>query len=104
MKIISITGTKGKTTVTRVLSYVLHRLGENTLRVDTDGHYINELQKSTLTDSKNIFSLVPTVCPGKYLLDMRKYCPSYTAILETAIGSSGKGGLNDVLKGGLHGA
>lgn len=93
MKIISITGTKGKTTITRAISYTLKNYGENTLRVDTDGHYVNEKQKSTLLESKQIFGLVPTVCPGKYLLTMKKYYPNYTAILETAIGSSGRGGL-----------
>jgi len=93
MKIISITGTKGKTTVTRALAYVLHEQKEPTLRVDTDGHYVNEKQKSTLSESKKLFGLVPTVCPGKYLLAMKKYHPVFTAILETAIGSSRRGGL-----------
>lgn len=48
MKIISITGTKGKTTVSRILDHVIHSLGETTLRVDTDGHFINEKQKAPL--------------------------------------------------------
>lgn len=93
MQIISITGTKGKTTVTRALSYVLHKQKESTLRVDTDGYYINEKQKGTLSESKKLFGLVPTVCPGKYLLAMQKYYPNFTAVLETAIGSSRRGGL-----------
>ena len=98
MKIISITGTKGKTTITRALSYVIHHSGDNVLRVDTDGHYINEKQRSTLIDSKNLFSLVPTVCPGKYLLDVRKQAADFTAVFETAIGCSGGAGLGY----GLH--
>lgn len=93
MKIISITGTKGKTTVTRALAYLTHKQGIPTLRVDTDGHYVNEKQRSTLSDGKKLFGLVPTVCPGKYILDMKKYYPDFTAILETAIGSSRRGGL-----------
>jgi len=98
MKIISITGTKGKTTVTRALSEIIYKSGENVLRVDTDGHYINEKRKSTLEDSKKLFMLVPTVCPGKYLLDVKKYFPDFTAVFETAIGSSGSAGLGY----GLH--
>lgn len=98
MKIISITGTKGKTTITRALSYIINKSGENVLRVDTDGHYINEKRKSTLEDSKKLFMLVPTVCPGKYLLDAKKMYPNFTAVFETAIGSSGSAGLGY----GLH--
>ncbi|MFZ2225880.1 MAG: Mur ligase family protein [Candidatus Moraniibacteriota bacterium] len=93
MKIISITGTKGKTTITRGLSYLINKLGITTLRVDTDGHYINEKQKSTLRDSADFFHLVPTVCPGKFLWEMKKFHPNFTAILETAIGSSNLPGL-----------
>jgi len=98
MKIISVTGTKGKTTVVRALDFVLRKSGTSTLRVDTDGHYINGKQKSTLGDSKKLFMLVPTVCPGKYLLDARKMYPDFTAVFETAIGSSASAGLGY----GLH--
>lgn len=93
MKIISITGTKGKTTVSRILDHVIHSLGETTLRVDTDGHFINEKQKSTLEDARNLYSKAPTVCPGKYLITMKDSFPNFYAILETAFGSSGKHGL-----------
>lgn len=93
MKIISITGTKGKTTITRALGFVITDQKQDTLRVDTDGHYINEQQKSTLQDSRNLFSKAPTVCPGKYLITMKKYFPKFTAIFETAIGSNGFHGL-----------
>ena len=93
MKLISITGTKGKTTITRALSYIIKNSGENTLRVDTDGHYINERQKSTLQDSRNLFTKAPTVCAGKYLITMKKYFPNFTAILESSIGSNGINGL-----------
>lgn len=93
MDIISITGTKGKTTVARALSFVLSASGINVLRVDTDGHYINEKQKSTLTDSRNLFEKAPTVCPGKYLITMKEYFPNFTAVLEAALGSNGMHGL-----------
>lgn len=98
MKIISITGTKGKTTVTRALSHIIHALKNTTLRVDTDGYYINEKLKGTIEESKKLFSLVPTVCPGKYLILMKPYFPDFTAIFETALGSSGAPGLGY----GLH--
>jgi UDP-N-acetylmuramyl tripeptide synthase len=93
MKIIAITGTKGKTTITRALSYVISRQGEKTLRVDTDGYYINEKQRGNLSESLKLFGLVPTVCPGKYLIAMKKSFPDFTAILETALGCSRRAGL-----------
>ena len=93
MKIISITGTKGKTTVTRVLSAILHSQKNNTLHVDTDGYAVNQRRLGTLDQSKSLFNLVPTVCPGKYLLAMKRYFPDYVAILECSIGSSGSAGL-----------
>lgn len=96
--IISVTGTKGKTTAVRMLSNIVCQMGITTLRVDTDGYYINEVQRGDLEESKKLFSLVPTVCPGKYLLAMKKYYPRFVAIFEAAIGSSGSGGLGY----GLH--
>ncbi len=93
MNILSITGTKGKTTVTRGIAFVLHSLGMRTLRVDTDGHYVNERRKSTLQDSRNLFNKAPTVCPGKFLITMKPYYPDFTAVLETALGSNGVHGL-----------
>jgi cyanophycin synthetase len=93
MKIISVTGTKGKTTVVRSLSNVIYRARGNTLRVDTDGYYINEKQKGDLALSKNLCGLVSSVCPGRFLMTMQKYYPNFTAILECSLGSSGSAGL-----------
>lgn len=93
MKIIAITGTKGKTTITRALSHIITRQGEKTLRVDTDGYYINEKQQGTLLESVRLFGLVPTVCPGKYLITMKKSQPNFTAILEESLGCSRPPGL-----------
>jgi cyanophycin synthetase len=94
MKIISITGSKGKTTVARIISEVVQLLGNNTLRVDSEGHYINEIQNSSRADSLNLFNKrYPTVCPGKYLITMKDFYPAFTAILETSIGSSESVGL-----------
>jgi cyanophycin synthetase len=92
MRIISTTGTKGKTTVTRILAFVLHELGEKTLRVDNEGHYINEKQQSTREDSLNLFrGKTPNVCPGRYLITMKNKFPNFTAILEASIGCGGEG-------------
>jgi len=93
MKIITVTGTKGKTTVVRVLSNIFHNLGINILRVDTDGYYINEIQKGDLEESKKIFSCLPTVSPGKYIISMKKFYPDFVAVLEAALGSSAAPGL-----------
>lgn len=94
--IISVTGTKGKTTVVNLVDAILHELGENTLRVDTTGHFVNGTCRSTLEDSREIWGLEPSVCPGRYLFE----CMSdelrgkeVTAVLETAIGSSSLKGL-----------
>ena len=93
MKIIAITGTKGKTTIARALSHIISKQGEKTLRVDTDGYYINEKQLGTLSESVRLFGLVPTVCPGKYLIAMKKFFPDFTAILEESLGCSRQPGL-----------
>lgn len=93
MKIIAITGTKGKTTVARALSHLIAKQEEKTLRVDTDGYYINEKQQGSLSDSIKLSGHVPTICPGKYLIEMKKFFPNFTAILEAAIGCSRRGGL-----------
>jgi cyanophycin synthetase len=96
MKKITITGTKGKTTTTYVVSQVLQRLGNNVLRVDTAGHYVNGAQRSTLDDAKQIWGLVPTVAPGRYLWEfladpaLKK---NGVAVMEAALGSSGLAGL-----------
>lgn len=90
--IISTTGTKGKSTVTYVLADLLRRYGEDVLRVDTTGYYINGEQKGTLESTKRLNRLVPTVCPGRFLVAMDAY-ESFTAVLECALGSSGPAGL-----------
>jgi cyanophycin synthetase len=93
MKIFSITGTKGKTSITRLLSYLLHALGENVLRVDSEGHLVNEVKQSTFGDSIHLFgNLAPTVCPGKYLITMKDFYPAFVAVMESSI-SCGQEGL-----------
>lgn len=92
MKIISVTGTKGKTTIVRALDHVIGNMGIKTLRVDTDGHYIKGKQQSTCDDSRNLFRKRPTVCPGKYLMSMKNHFPKFACIFETSLGCSGKQG------------
>lgn len=88
MKIISVTGTKGKTTVVRMMDYVLKNiLSTDTLRVDSDGHYINNRQKSTDHDSRNMIKWPSTACPGRYLIDLYRKNPEGVAIFECALSS-----------------
>jgi cyanophycin synthetase len=95
---IAITGTKGKTTVTHVIADVLRRLDYDVLKVDTTGHSVNDEKRSTLEDSRNIWNLVPSVCPGRYLYEfktdpvlMQSQHP--VAVLECSLGCSGSAGL-----------
>jgi cyanophycin synthetase len=90
--IISVTGTKGKSTVTYVLADVLGRYGETTLRVDTTGYYVNGEQKGSLASSKRVSRLVPTVCPGRFLTAMEDV-EEFTAVLECSLGCSNLAGL-----------
>lgn len=95
IKTISVTGTKGKTTVVNVLATVLQAAKKNVLKVDTTGHYMNGVQKSTLEDSKATWRLVPTVCPGRYLWEFKDDPdnPDNVAVLECALGGSGRPGI-----------
>lgn len=94
--IISVTGTKGKTTTVSIIDSVLRQLGKNVLKVDTTGHFVNGKRRSTLDDSKATWKLVPTVCPGRYLWEFSsnsKLCDNGVAVLECALGSSASPGL-----------
>jgi cyanophycin synthetase len=85
--IISITGTKGKTTIARLLSHIFTQENYSTLLVDTDGHYLNGKQRSTKEDSERLYGLLPATCPGKFLYELLDQ-PRPMAILETAYLSS----------------
>lgn len=95
MRKIAVTGTKGKTTVVNVVATILFELNNDVLKVDTTGHYVNGEQKSTLEDSKRIWGLVPTVCPGRYLSECadNSKLEEGIAVLETALGCSASAGL-----------
>ena len=91
-KSIIITGTKGKTTVSYLVDNILMALKKTTLRVDTTGHFINGERKSTLDESKAIWGLVPTVCPGRFLWELKNLSEeernNTVAVLESSLGSS----------------
>lgn len=94
--IITVTGTKGKTTTVSVIADILNRLGKNTLKVDTTGHFINGERRSTLDDSKRTWRLVPSVSPGRYLYEFLvnpELKDGGVAVLEASLGSSALSGL-----------
>lgn len=94
--IITITGTKGKTTTAHVVAEVLRSLKHNVLKVDTTGHYVNGEQRSTLDDSKRVWGLVPSVAPGRYLWEFLTdpaLQRNGVAVLESSLGSSSLSGM-----------
>lgn len=94
--IVAITGTKGKSTTTYIAAEVFGALGRNVLRVDTTGHYLNSEQLSSLDDSKEMWGLVPTVAPGRYLWEFfarPELQPKGIAVLESSLGSSSLAGM-----------
>ena len=94
--IISVTGTKGKTTAVAVIDTILRELKHNVVKVDTTGHYVNGEKRSTSEDSSNTWRLVPTRSPGRYLWEFYAN-PELTkkgvAVLECSLGSSNLAGL-----------
>lgn len=94
--IISVTGTKGKTTTVSVIADILLSLNKNVLKVDTTGHFLNGERRSTLEDSKSTWRLVPSVAPGRYLyefLAQPQLKENGVAVLECSLGSSASSGL-----------
>ncbi len=90
-QLISVTGTKGKSTIVYILGQILSRT-ENILRVDTTGYYVNGEQKGTLESTRRVSRLVPTVCPGRFLVAMEDVA-EFTAVLECSLGCSNPAGL-----------
>lgn len=104
MKKITITGTKGKTTVSSVLATVLQAVESKVLNVDTNGAYINGEMIISKSQSQLIWDLVPTVSPGRflYLLHDQTFVANKgenhtdidgVAVLESSLGSGTLSGL-----------
>lgn len=94
--IIAVTGTKGKTTTVAVVAEVLQKLGHNVLKVDTTGHFLNGERRSNLENSKDIWGLVPSVAPGRYLYEFSlrpELQENGVAVLESSLGCSSPSGM-----------
>lgn len=99
--IISVTGTKGKTTTVHLVSEILAGLGSNVLKVNTTGHYVNGVKRSTLKDSLDNWGLVSSVAPGRFLYEFMLH-PKLArdggvAVLECSLGSSTLSGMGYAL-------
>lgn len=91
--IVSVTGTKGKTSIVRALAAVLAPYVDNLLRVDTEGVWLNNRQKFTHQDSKRIWGLAPGNAPGRFMSLLANKSGLGAAILEANLFSSGPSGL-----------
>ena len=93
--ILTVTGTKGKTTVVGLVSVVLQKLGRRVLHVDTSGHFIDGERRSNQADSLEKWGIrTVTAAPGRYLTDFEvEYddANSAVAVLEASFSSSTTG-------------
>ncbi len=67
MKVLMVTGTKGKTSAITMCAHVVNQLSKNTFLVNTTGVYWNEQNILTNQDSIKSFGKSPTVMPGRFL-------------------------------------
>lgn len=91
--IISVTGTKGKTSVLRALSAVLSPYIDHILRVDTEGAWLDGELKLSHTDSKRLWGLAPGNAPGRFITYLAGLKGSAIALLEANVFSSKACGL-----------
>lgn len=92
-RIISVTGTKGKTSVVRALCYVLNRINDDpVLGVDTHRIMIGDQKLMSYSQSVINAGLAPTVCPGRFLYSLVDSTHPI-AILEVSLSSSRTGGV-----------
>ncbi len=95
IKKIAITGTKGKTTTAYLIAALLQRLDHQVLRVDSTGHFVDGVRKSSVQDSLDTWGLVPTVAPGRFLYEFatksqkqEEQTKQSVAVLECSLGCS----------------
>ncbi|MDK2899326.1 MAG: UDP-N-acetylmuramoyl-L-alanyl-D-glutamate--2,6-diaminopimelate ligase [Patescibacteria group bacterium] len=104
MKKITITGTKGKTTVSSILALVLGCSENTVLNVNTVGVYVNGNLIVDRVTSQLIWGIVPTIAPGRFLYllhdmdisankDRNFEGVNGVAILEASLGCSTLSGL-----------
>lgn len=67
MKKIAVTGTKGKTTVVRLINIILLHLNYKTLSVDSEYIVLNWEKILDEKYSKTVYGLIPWRCPGRFL-------------------------------------
>ncbi len=67
MKILTTTWTKWKTTITRLLNYILIELGYKTLSADSEKVVLNWKQIFNKNYSNDVYWLVPSKCPWRFL-------------------------------------
>lgn len=82
LPILSVTGTKGKTSVVRALDHVLMPTVDYLLRVDTEGAWVNGQHELTHDDSKLIWGLAPANAPGRFITLLAKKAGKRCAVLE----------------------
>jgi cyanophycin synthetase len=93
---VAVTGTKGKTTVVNFIAEILRQYHfSRVLHVNTTGHFVNGVRRSSLDDSKRTWGLVPSVAPGRYLYEFldRSDDEDVAAVLETSLGCSTLSGM-----------
>jgi cyanophycin synthetase len=93
---VAVTGTKGKTTVVNFIAEILRQYHfSRVLHVNTTGHFMNGVRRSSLDDSKRTWGLVPSVAPGRYLYEFldRGEEEDVAAVLETSLGCSTLSGM-----------
>lgn len=93
--IITVTGTKGKTTVVNLVSLALKMLGSNVVHVDTSGHFLNGVRKSSAEQSMEVWGIrTVTAAPGRYLFEYLvdpRLSRDAVAVLESSFSSGSKG-------------
>lgn len=79
---ISVTGTKGKTSVVRAIATVLAPDVDHVLRVDTDGAWLDDELRISHNQSKELWGLAPANAPGRFMTLLADRVGSSLAVLE----------------------